>query len=207
MPRQYQSGSDRRRQIAEAALDLIASEGLTAFRTRAVAERVGLKDGSLFRHFESKQAIVLAAMDRLEEDLFSTVLTASEDPRERLAAFFRARATLLGGPRGIGQLVFSSQLVHAAGPEGREKYRSWKIRSMSFICEQLEGLAATSGLRVARPVSELARVVLGGLLVFSNERILAEGGIDNLPVRIDQAWQTLSALLFHPPTGLQSPPL
>ena len=54
----------------DVALKIIAGEGLRKFTAVAIAREIGTTDGNVFRHFPSKQAIVLAAVDRVEEILF-----------------------------------------------------------------------------------------------------------------------------------------
>ena len=58
MAQQYQRSAVRRQQIADAALEVIAELGLRGFTTQAVAARVGITDGTIFRHFKDKQEIV-----------------------------------------------------------------------------------------------------------------------------------------------------
>ena len=65
-----QPTEERRRQIADAALKVIAERGLGRFTTQAIAAEIGVTDATLFRHFASKEDIVLAALDRVEERLF-----------------------------------------------------------------------------------------------------------------------------------------
>ena len=113
----YESTAVRRRQIAEAALAVIAEGGLGEFTTRAIAARLEITDGTIFRHFANKQEIVQAAMERLEEELFIE-LDPTADGWTQLEVLFRRRTRLLGGPDAIGRLVFSEQLVHAGGEAG-----------------------------------------------------------------------------------------
>ena len=96
MARRYQRTDVRRRQIAEAALALIAERGLDGFTTRALGSRVGLTDGTIFRHFDSKAEIVLAALDVLEERMFA-VVPDDPDPLIRLEAMFAHRARFVAG--------------------------------------------------------------------------------------------------------------
>ena len=69
MARQYEDTETRRKQVAEAALRTIVDDGVCGFTTRAIASRVGISDGTLFRHFGSKQEIILEAMSHLEARL------------------------------------------------------------------------------------------------------------------------------------------
>ena len=79
---QRKPGADRRREIADAALRVIAEHGLGRFTALAVAEAVGLTDAALFRHFASMDAIVLGAIDRVEEHLFEGFPPEGADPLE-----------------------------------------------------------------------------------------------------------------------------
>jgi len=81
----------RRVQIADACMRLIGEKGLRAFTVAQIAQEVGIKDGSIFRHFKNKEEIVDAVLDRLEDILADTMPLPSDDPLERLSTFFSAR--------------------------------------------------------------------------------------------------------------------
>ena len=91
-----QPTEERRRQIADAALKVIAERGLGRFTIQAIAAEIGVTDATLFRHFASKEDIVLAALDRVEERLFEGFPPEDADPLVRLERFFRFRASLVG---------------------------------------------------------------------------------------------------------------
>jgi AcrR family transcriptional regulator len=59
------TGAERRQQIAEAALLLIARHGLQGTTVSRIADEVGLEAPSLYVHFSSRQEILLAAVDAL----------------------------------------------------------------------------------------------------------------------------------------------
>src|SRR5215208_1322322 len=113
--------ADRRREIADAALRVIATQGLGRFTSLAIAREVGVSDGALFRHFSSKDAIVAAAIDRVEELLFDGFPPADDDPVERLGAFFRRRTAVIREHPGISTLVATEELAKAGSPGGDER--------------------------------------------------------------------------------------
>ncbi len=59
----------RREQIAQAALELVASQGLKRLSMAAVARRVGLVPSGIYRHFHSKTEILHAVLDRIRQRL------------------------------------------------------------------------------------------------------------------------------------------
>ncbi len=52
-----------RRQILEAAEDLIRQRGMGATTTRAIAERAGCAEGTIYRHFPDKHALLCELVD------------------------------------------------------------------------------------------------------------------------------------------------
>ena len=76
---------------AQAALDLIAEQGVAAVAVEPLARRLGVTTGSFYWHFPSRDALLQAALERWEkveqEQVFGQ-LEAIADPRERLRALF-----------------------------------------------------------------------------------------------------------------------
>ena len=77
---------------AQAALDLVAEQGIAAVAVEPLARRLGVTKGSFYWHFPSRDALLQAALERWEqveqEDVFGQ-LEAIADPRERLRALFQ----------------------------------------------------------------------------------------------------------------------
>ncbi|PKL41697.1 MAG: hypothetical protein CVV41_17330 [Candidatus Riflebacteria bacterium HGW-Riflebacteria-1] len=59
------SGAQRRGQILETARDLIFTEGFSNFTIRIVAGRVGISEAAIYRHFTSKEELMLALLEAL----------------------------------------------------------------------------------------------------------------------------------------------
>ena len=77
---------------ALAALDVIAESGLAAVAVEPLAKRLGVTKGSFYWHFPSREALLVAALERWEKTEQETVfgqLEAVSDPRTRLKALFQ----------------------------------------------------------------------------------------------------------------------
>ena len=77
---------------AQAALDLIAEEGVRAVAVEPLARRLGVTKGSFYWHFPSRDALLQAALERWEQvelDEVFAQLEAIDDPRERMRELFR----------------------------------------------------------------------------------------------------------------------
>jgi AcrR family transcriptional regulator len=75
-----------------AALDAIAEQGLAAVAVEPLARRLGVTKGSFYWHFPSREALLVAALERWErteqEQVFGQ-MEAVSDPRARLRALFQ----------------------------------------------------------------------------------------------------------------------
>src|SRR6185369_3517537 len=77
---------------AQAALDQIAEQGVASVAVEPLARRLGVTKGSFYWHFPSREALLVAALERWEKVEQDTVFGSLEpipDPRERLRALFQ----------------------------------------------------------------------------------------------------------------------
>ncbi|MGB9592440.1 MAG: TetR/AcrR family transcriptional regulator, partial [Candidatus Kryptoniota bacterium] len=63
----------RQEEIKRAFLEIVDGEGLHNLSTRKLAEKVGVTEGALFRHFRSKRDIILSIIDSVEQVLMSSL--------------------------------------------------------------------------------------------------------------------------------------
>ncbi len=187
----------RREQIAEAALSIMANKGLGRFTTAAIAKQTGLAEGTLFRHFSSKDAIIDAAIDKLEGMLFREEPTAGDEPLEELRRFLLARHSFLSTKPGYLHLLLSDELGKVAMKSTRKRTVDLRGRSMKKILSILKRASKAGAIR--RDLSpEFLTLIISGLLmalVFGGEQLIAEVGIDS---SFDKIWESLLKLITAP---------
>ncbi len=159
----------RRREIADAALAVIAERGLGGFTALAVARRVGVSDGALFRHFASKRAMVSAVVDRVEDVLFSGLPPAGDDPLARLGAFFLHRAAAFRDHPGVASLVHSDDLLRAASPADAARVQAFRRRSQALVRSCLAEAARQGALAEGLAPADAAALVFGALGVLARQ--------------------------------------
>lgn len=71
-----QTTTIRKQQIIEATRRLITDKGMEAVTIDAIAETVGFSEAAIYRHFSSKQQILLKLISDLEHDLLACVASA-----------------------------------------------------------------------------------------------------------------------------------
>jgi AcrR family transcriptional regulator len=106
----------RREQIADAALRLVASEGVKRLSIAAVARRVGLVPSGIYRHFKNKDAILDAVLDLLESKLMANVAAArkeSNKPLVRLRDLFLRHIRFIREGQAFPRIIFSEEALAA----------------------------------------------------------------------------------------------
>jgi len=78
---------DRKQKILSAAADLVAQRGFHAVSMSEIGVEVGISGAAIYRHFDSKSALLVALFDRAIDELL-------EDERESLQHFPTLEAAL-----------------------------------------------------------------------------------------------------------------
>jgi AcrR family transcriptional regulator len=77
---------ERREQILDRASDLATEAGLGQLTMKRIASRVGFSEAAIYRHFPTKQALLLGLMDRLEAQLLQPIRAIAEKAELRPTA-------------------------------------------------------------------------------------------------------------------------
>jgi AcrR family transcriptional regulator len=113
-PRRRLSGQARQQQIVETVLDLVAEHGADGVSVQAIADRIGLTQPAVFRHFPSKEAIWVAVMMWLEEQLGAIHQAADtifgESPLTILKHMFTEHVRMVERHPALAKVVFSDHL-------------------------------------------------------------------------------------------------
>jgi AcrR family transcriptional regulator len=148
----------RRREVVEAAVAIIAEQGLQNLSLSEIEARAGMSRGQLTYYFKTKEAILLAVFDHLQERLWREVVahfgaTGVDDlPGFAVMIDHFLRTTIQGPPRSpeFSALLYTflAQMPHREDFRGRlaTLFEQWR-RAMAA------DLAAD---RAARPGAELA---------------------------------------------------
>jgi len=108
-PRQRLSSDQRQREIVANVLALARERGPDAITTQAIADRIGVTQGAIFRHFPDKEAIWLAVFGWVRESLGTVLATAIEQPGSPLArieAAFLAHVAFIAANPGVPRVLF-----------------------------------------------------------------------------------------------------
>jgi AcrR family transcriptional regulator len=109
-PRVKHLPADERRAITvEAVVGLSAEQNPNEITTTAIAKRMGVSQGSLFKHFPTKDAILQAVMEWVAERLLARIDDAARSaasPMSALEAMFTAHVQFVVDHPGVPRMLF-----------------------------------------------------------------------------------------------------
>lgn len=112
--RKHLPAEERRTVTVEAVIELAGEQNPNDITTSAIATRMGLTQGALFRHFPNKAAIQQAVMEWVAERLLSRLDKAIEgvpSPLAALEAMFLAHVEFVAEHPGVPRILFG-ELQH-----------------------------------------------------------------------------------------------
>jgi AcrR family transcriptional regulator len=164
----------RRSDVLARVTEHVLENGVSELSLRAVAASVGVSHATLLRHFESKDGLLAAVLDRIRVDLVASVSHVAHDPdRHSPADDARSMWQALCEPATQRQFRLLFELVGRPGSaEFRRDFESLFVSSwIELIVERLvrDGWAPED----ARPVATLLLAQFRGLqldLLVSGDR-------------------------------------
>ena len=108
-PRHRLTTDQRQREIVAAVLALARERGPDAITTQAIADRMGVTQGAVFRHFPDKEAIWLAVFAWVRESLGAALAQAIEQadsPLAKIERAFLAHVAFIAANPGVPRVMF-----------------------------------------------------------------------------------------------------
>jgi len=105
-----QSTDIRQEQIKQAVIDIISTDGLKNLSTRNLAQRIGMSEGSIFRHFKSKKDIILSIFNDVQDNFIGElkrIAWSDEEPSIRLFKYLGATIKYHIENKGTNMLLLS----------------------------------------------------------------------------------------------------
>jgi AcrR family transcriptional regulator len=113
MRAEKQKSTVRKKQIARAAVMLIARRGVKGLSVAAVAGKVGLVPSALYRHFKGKEEILEATIDLVREMILNNIRLVrreSSSPLDQLKLFSVRHLQMVREFQAIPRIIFSDEI-------------------------------------------------------------------------------------------------
>ncbi len=182
-----------RQRLVRAALELFTARGYDATTTAEIARKAGVAEGTIYRHFESKQHLLnelYRGAARWAARLARDAAGAGGDPREKLSSLAHALVQGAMRDRAVVQLFFLDR--HGSLLEGESKDAAQEFRG------GIEALVAQGkAAGVVRPGAvEVWAAVWLAVVSLVLERTTARDWNESHPgvrLAIEAAWEAIAA--------------
>ncbi|MGE5175417.1 MAG: TetR/AcrR family transcriptional regulator [Hyphomicrobiales bacterium] len=187
----------RRKEIAQAALEVMSRHGLRGLSIAAVARRVGLSPSAIYRHYTGKDQMLDAALDHLREVFLGNVAAGraeTEDPMERLRAVVRRHLAFFLENIALPRIIFSDESI-AARPHRRARVYGIVRDYLGAIAEIIRD-GQDRGLLGRRVDPETGALLFMGTVQPAGFLRLLSGGEFDIAAHLERAWPLYEQLLL-----------
>ncbi len=175
------TGDERRKEIKQCILDIVFTEGMHKLSTRYLAQKVGLSEGALFRHYPNKMAMIEDIIGDVKIEMIDYLKDIAENnksPRERLDEYISFTLDYLYHKKGITLLLFTEASYQ--NDEGLKQTMNtiYRLQKQYFTKIVLDGIA--QGIwDDTIDVENLARLYMGIPVTLNIEMILNPKAFDH----------------------------
>jgi AcrR family transcriptional regulator len=162
--------------ILKAARKLFARRGFEGTTTRDLAQEAGVAEGTLFRHFENKKAILVEVATQGWVEILTDLLTELSEmgSYKAIAQVMRRRMMNLHQNADLLRVCFMEAQFH---PDLQERIQTDVIVKMTDVAEAFFQTAMDQGIYRRMNPRVVAQVFLGMFTIagFSQDSIMPEG--------------------------------
>jgi len=204
--KQYPERGDARKRLLEAARDIIRQKGFTATTVDDLCKAAGVTKGAYFHHFESKEALGVAAADFWAEttsSLFEAAPYHTPDaPLERVLAYVAFRkAIITGGLAEFTCLVGTmAQETFESHPAIRDACASSILEHAATLEPDIEAAILSKGIIpqgwTARSLALHTQAVLQGAFILAK----ATGDLEVARESVDHLQRYIELLFNRTPS-------
>ncbi len=171
--RPAQTEDQTRTRILKAALKLFARQGYDGTTTRDLAEKAGVAEGTLFRHFTNKKAILIEVATQGWIEILTDLLTELSEmgSYKAVAQVMRRRMMNLHQNADLFKVCFMEAQFH---PDLRDRIEEEVVEKMMGVAEAFFETAMDQGIYRRMSPKMVARVFLGMFTIagFSQDTIM-----------------------------------
>lgn len=168
-----QTEEDTHTRILQAALRLFAKRGYDGTTTKDLAKSAGVAEGTLFRHFSNKKAILIEVATAGWVDILTDLLTELSEmgSYKAVSQVMRRRMLKMSHNSDLMRVCFVEAQYH---PELQESIQTEVISKMTDVAEAFFETAMSKGIYRQMNPKIVAKVFLGIFAIagFSEQTII-----------------------------------
>lgn len=183
----------RQAALVAAALALAAERSPAAVTTADLAQAVGITQGAVFRHFESKEAIWVAVIDLAHQQLLGQLQAAADaqaQPLAALRAVFLAHVDFVVAHPGVPRVIFQ-ELQHPEDTPLKARVRQLMQAYRALLTGLLQRAQAAGQLAPGTDLAAAAVLFIGSVQGLVMQSLLS-GQVAGMAAQAPQVYR-----IFH----------
>ena len=168
------TGDERRKEIKQSILEIVFTDGIHKLSTRYLAQKVGLSEGALFRHYPNKKAMIEDIISDVKIELIDElkkIAYGSYSPQKRLDEFITFTLKYLYNKKGITMILFT-EASHQNDEGLKQSMNSiYELQKQYFAKIVLDGISRKIWDNTIN-VESLTRLYMGIPVTLNIEMIL-----------------------------------
>lgn len=157
--------SERQKQIINASIDLIAEKSIQALTIKNIAKKIELTEGAIYRHFSSKNDILLGILQSFQGTALKTLKEscASDIPAlEQIESIFTRNVHYFSKKPAVTAVIFSESIFQNDTSLSQEVFKLLEMHEKALNCI-IERGQKRDEIRNDISEKELIRIIIGSI--------------------------------------------
>ena len=172
--------SERQLQIISKTIELIAERSIQELTIKNLAQKLGVTDGAIYRHFESKTAILLGILrlfQKRAKDNMEKTCTSDLPAIEKIEYLFSNNFKYFTEFPSVASVVFSESIFQNDSLLSQEVHQLLNMQEKALLCAIQKGQANGEVCKQI-PEKELIRIIIGSMRYIVTKWRLSNYGFD-----------------------------
>ena len=186
----------RQKEIITIAIELIAENGIQELTIKNLSKKLGLVESAIYRHFSSKQDILLGILTIFKEnkeEILKAIKAAADSPLTQLSVLFNKRFSYFSENPAVASVIFSEDFFRNDERLSQIVYEIMETNQRIIVQIVTAGQNANE-IRVDLPAKQLAFIMTGSLRLIVTQWRLSEFNFD-LIEEGQKIWNTIESMV------------
>ncbi len=173
--------SKKQKEIVNISIELIADLGIQGFTIKNLSKRLGVTEGAIYRHFDSKTEILFSILRAFQEESSTTLAGTCSSNRSAMgdiAYIFEHHFNYFSEKPAVAAVIFSESIFQNNNLLSKEVYKLLEMHEETLMCIIERG--QTSGELRNGNISkvQLVRLIIGSIRYTVTKWRLTNHGFD-----------------------------
>lgn len=155
----------KQQEIIAAAGKILSTSGVSGLTIKNLAEEMQFSEAAIYRHFKSKEKIVLVMLQYLTQkldEIYTASYTASDSPEKKLLQLFKAKFRFFKENPHFAVVTFSDGLLESSQEVNRAIYTLMRVKQHHITAIIIEN-QVSHNFTESVSAEELVHVIMGAI--------------------------------------------